>query len=102
VCSWARFFPDHSIGPDWAGNIFEVLLAQIGELDADLASDMIVGRRRNADAAGFCDAFKPRRNIYAVAKDVMRLDMVDPSEVPSVRLSCSDAMASGLAEDEMR
>jgi hypothetical protein len=35
---------------------------------------MIVGRRRNADAAGFCDAFKPRRNIYAVAKDVMRLD----------------------------
>src|SRR5215468_356250 len=35
---------------------------------------MIVGRRRDADAARFCDALKPCRNIYAVAKDVMRLD----------------------------
>src|SRR5262252_5815429 len=34
---------------------------------------MIVGRRRDADAARFCDALKPRRNIHAVAKDVMRL-----------------------------
>jgi hypothetical protein len=33
-----------------------------------------VSRRRDADTARFCDALKPRRNIYAVAKDVMRLD----------------------------
>ena len=50
------------------------MLAQIGELDADLNRDMIVSGRRDADAAGFCDALKPRRNIYAVPKDVMRLD----------------------------
>ena len=66
--------PDHGIGPDRAGDVFEVLLAQIGELNADLASDLIVGRRRDADTAGFCDAFKPCRNIYAVTKNVMRLD----------------------------
>jgi hypothetical protein len=50
------------------------LLAQIGELNANLAPDMVVSRRRDADAARFCDALKPRRNVYAVAKDVMRLD----------------------------
>ena len=65
---------DHSIGPDRAVDVLEVLLAQIGELDADLASDLVVGRRGDADATGFCDALKPRRNIDAVSKDVMRLD----------------------------
>ena len=35
---------------------------------------MIVSRRRNADAAGFCNALKPRRDVDAVSKDVMRLD----------------------------
>src|SRR6516164_7679574 len=35
---------------------------------------MVVGRRRDADAAGFCDALKPRRNIHAVPKNVVRLD----------------------------
>ena len=74
LCRRARSIPDHGIGPYRAGDVFEVLLAQIGELNADLAPDMIVGRRRDADAAGLCDALKPRRNIYAVAKDVMRLD----------------------------
>ena len=52
----------------------EVLLAQIGELNPDLASDLIVDRRRDADAAGFCDALKPRRNVNAVSKDVVGLD----------------------------
>jgi hypothetical protein len=50
------------------------LLTQIGELNPHLASDVIVGRRRDADAAGFRDALKPRRNVNAVAKNVMRLN----------------------------
>ena len=74
LCRRARSIPDHGIGPDRAGDVFEVLLAQIGELNPDLASDLIVGRRRDADAAGFCDALKPCRNINAVSKDVMGLD----------------------------
>jgi hypothetical protein len=35
---------------------------------------MIVGRRRDADTPGFCNALKPCRNIHAIPKDVMRLD----------------------------
>ena len=74
LCRRAKSIPDHGIGPDRAGDVFEVLLAQIGELNPDLASDLIVGRRRDADAAGFCDALKPRRDVDAVPKDVMGLD----------------------------
>ncbi len=64
--------PRHRPAP--GGDVLEVLLAQIGELNPDLASDLIVGRRRDADAARFCDALKPRRNVDAVAKDVVGLD----------------------------
>ena len=38
---------------------------------ADLASNMVVSGRRDVNASGFRDAFKSRRNIYVVAKDVM-------------------------------
>lgn len=34
----------------------------------------VVSRRRDTDATRFCDALKPRRDIYAVAKNVMRLN----------------------------
>jgi hypothetical protein len=36
--------------------------------------DLIVGSRGDADAAGFCDALKPRGNVNAVSKDVVGLD----------------------------
>jgi hypothetical protein len=65
---------DRRIGPNRVGNIFEVLLTQVGKLNPDPAADIIVGRRRNADASGLCDALKPSRNIYAVAKNVVRFD----------------------------
>ena len=74
LCRRAKSIPDHGIGPDRAGDVLEVLLAQIGELDPDLASDLIVGRRRDADAAGFGDALKSRRDVNAISKDVMGLD----------------------------
>jgi hypothetical protein len=35
---------------------------------------LIVGSRGYADAARFCDALKPRRDVNAVSKDVMGLD----------------------------
>jgi hypothetical protein len=59
---------------DWPRNIFKAPFAQIGELNRDFASDVIVGGRRDADTTGLCDAFKPRRYVYAVPKNVMRLD----------------------------
>jgi hypothetical protein len=56
------------------GDVLKVLLAQIGELDAYLAPHLIVGRGRDTHAARFCDALKPRRDIDAISKDVVRLD----------------------------
>ena len=70
--AWPIFDP--RIGSDRKGDVFEVLVAQIGELNIDLASDLIVGGRRDADAARFCDALKPRRNVNAVSKDIMGFD----------------------------
>jgi hypothetical protein len=51
-----------------------VLLAHIDELSPDLALDMFVGRRRDANAARFPNALKPRRNVHTIPKDVVRLD----------------------------
>src|SRR5882724_6882693 len=95
--------PDHGIGSDGAGNVFEVLLSQIGELNADLALDMIVGRRRDADAAGFCDALKSRRDVDAISKNIIGLDDyiadVDAhaeSNTPVFRLSDCKFLDAGL------
>jgi hypothetical protein len=71
---WTKSIADHGIGSDRDGNILEALLAQISELSPDLAPDLIVGRRRDADAAGFGDALKPRCDVNAVPKNVMLLD----------------------------
>jgi hypothetical protein len=55
-------------------DVFEVLVTQIGELNADLASDMIVGGRRDSNATRLCNALQPGRDVNAISKDVMRLD----------------------------
>lgn len=44
-------FPDYGISQDWARNVFEVLLAQIGELNADIAPDVWPWRRAWRDQA---------------------------------------------------
>src|SRR5215469_18652330 len=62
------------IGTDRPGEVLVVLLSKINELDPALAPDLIVGRRRDADAAGFCNALKPRRDVDTVSKNIMRLD----------------------------
>src|SRR5690242_12939833 len=65
---------DYCIGPNRKGDVLEVLITYICELKADLTSDVVVGSRRDADAAWLCNALKSRRNVYAVAKYVMRFD----------------------------
>ena len=73
-CARAGPFRDHGIGAHRTSNILEALLAQIGELDRDLADNLFVSRRRNADAPRFGDAFKTGCNVDAIAKNVMRLN----------------------------
>ena len=55
-------------------DVLEALLAQIGELNCDFAANLIIGRRREADAARFGDALKSCCDIDAVTKDVLTLD----------------------------
>jgi len=67
-----------------------VLLAEIGELDGDLSSNLIVGGGRDANAARLGDTFKPRGHIDSVAEDVVPLDQhvaqidPDPEQHPTV------------------
>jgi len=70
----SRPLPDHGIGANWTSDILEALLAQIGKLDRDLAKNLIVRRRRDADTTRFGDALKAGCDIDAVAKDVMGFD----------------------------
>jgi hypothetical protein len=62
------------------------LLAQIGEFDRDLVADLIMRRSRDANAARFCVALKPGRDIDPVTENVIALDQdvteVDPDSVP--------------------
>lgn len=82
-----------AISPYRASDVFEVLLAQIGEFDPDLASDLIVGRQRDANAAGFCDALKPRCDVNAVSKDRQVSVSIEVFvQVGSVVVSCLDWM----------
>src|SRR5215469_9389000 len=69
---WTKPTLDNGIGPYRTSNIFQALLAQIGELNPDLASNVIVSGGRDADTARFRDALKPRRYIHAVSKNVTR------------------------------
>src|SRR5260370_16786517 len=100
---WIGGIPEHNIDPHRALDVFEVLFAQISELDVDLSADMIVNGEGNADAARFCDALKPRRDIDAISKDVMGLDdyvadvdTYTESNTPVLRLSRCKFLDPGL------
>jgi hypothetical protein len=52
-------------------DVLQLSLTEVSEAGSNLASDMIVGRRGNANAAGLGDAFEPRRNVDAISKNVI-------------------------------
>ena len=56
------------------GNVLEGLLAQVIEGDLDLAADLPIGVIGDANAARLGDAFQPRRDVDAVAEDVVAVD----------------------------
>jgi hypothetical protein len=70
----AKPIPHHGIGTHRTGDILEVLLAQIGELDIDFAANLIIGRRRNADATGFGDALQPSCDVDAITENIIPLN----------------------------
>ncbi len=74
VRSRTKAVADNGISPYRAGYVLELLFAQIGKLDRDLSANLIVSRRRYADAAGFGDTLKPGCNVDAVSKNILALD----------------------------
>ncbi len=95
----ARRLPDHGVGSDGTSNVLEVLLAQISELYPDLASDLIVGRRRDAYAARLRDALKPSRDVNAIPKDVGGSTITSPILIPTrkaMRVSSNSSIVISL------
>jgi hypothetical protein len=50
------------------------LLTEIGEICGNPPLDVLVGRARSAHAAWLADTFEPRRNVHAVAENVVAID----------------------------
>ena len=74
-----RIGPDR-IDPHRPRDVLEVLLAEIDEGRIDPSAHVIVGGAGDHNAAGIANAFKPRRDIDAVAQNVVALDQ-DVAEV---------------------
>jgi len=64
----------HRKGTYWTGYVLERLITQIGELNCDLAADVLVCRRGNANTAGFSDPLKPRSDVNAIPEDIVAFD----------------------------
>ena len=63
-----------AVDPDRPVDVLQRLLAHILEGEVEPVADMVADRRRNRDAAGLGDAFDARRDVDAVAIDVVVLD----------------------------
>jgi hypothetical protein len=60
------------IGTYRTGDVLESLLAKISEIDRDLAANLIVSGKRDADATRFGDALKPCSDVDTVPEDCRR------------------------------
>jgi hypothetical protein len=79
------------IGTDRARYVFERLLAKISEIDMDLAANLIVGGRRDAETTWFSYPLKPRCDIDAIPRNVVTSIRMSPRLTPirnSIRRSC--------------
>ena len=62
------------VGPHGPGDVLERLVAEVDELGLDPAAHMIVGGAGDAYAARLADALEPRRDIDAVAQNILAVD----------------------------
>ena len=68
------------IDPDWLDDVLELGRAEIDEVRVDLAAHVVVGCARDQHAARVAKALQPRRDVHAVAENVVALDQ-DVAEV---------------------
>ena len=55
-------------------DVLEVLVAEIDEIRIDLAAHVVIGRARDQNAARLANPLQPRRDVDAVAENVVALD----------------------------
>jgi hypothetical protein len=60
--------------PDRPIDVLQDLLADIDELGLDPSAHLIVRRTREAHAAGLADSLEPRRDVDALAQDILAID----------------------------
>jgi hypothetical protein len=60
--------------PDWPGDVLERHLAEIDEIGVDAAAHVIEGPAREEYPARLANPLQPRRDIDAVAQNVVALD----------------------------
>ena len=58
---------------DGSGDVLHGVFAQIGKTDRKLLGDMLANGGADADPAGLGKGFEPRRNVDAVAKNIVAL-----------------------------
>ena len=78
------------IDPHRPGNVLDLMLAQVHESKIELIAYLVPHDAADADAAGLRERFQPRRDIDAVAEDVLALGddvaKVDPDAKPDAPL----------------
>ena len=53
------------------GNVLEAVLAEVGELERNFTTNLLVSGRRDEDTTRLRDALKPCRDIDAIAQNVV-------------------------------
>ena len=73
---WRRYRPlrQHPKDPYRFGDILNVLLAEVFEVEWELIPYVFLDSPRDTDAARFCQTFQPRRDVDAVAVDLLAID----------------------------
>ena len=64
----------HAVDVDRAGDVLDLLRAEILEREAQLVEDLIAHDAADADSAGLGQRFEARRDIDAIAEDVVAVD----------------------------
>jgi hypothetical protein len=59
---------------------FTACSPRVGERQRELVPDLLIGRARDADTAGFAQRFEPRGDIDAVAENIVAVD----DDVPDI------------------
>ena len=67
-------FRRQPVDADGARDVLHRLLAEIGEGQRQLVPDLLVGRARDADAAGLAQRLQPGGDVDAVAENVVAVD----------------------------